>query len=108
MPAGEKLKSLPRAQAADIPSVDKLLRAPPLQELLSRHGRTAVTTTLREQLAQMRRAALAGELDQAGLEESAIAAAVGEQLAHAARPVLRPVFNLSGTCLLYTSDAADE
>jgi L-seryl-tRNA(Ser) seleniumtransferase len=99
MPAGEKLKPLPRAQAADIPSVDKLLRAPPLQELLARHGRTAVTDTLRAQLAQLRRAALAGELDQGGLEESAIAAAVGAQLADAARPALRPVFNLSGTVL---------
>jgi L-seryl-tRNA(Ser) seleniumtransferase len=99
MPAGEKLTQLPRAQAADIPSVDTLLRAPPLQELLARHGRTAVTDTLRAQLAQLRRAALAGELDQGGLEESAIAAAVGAQLADAARPALRPVFNLSGTVL---------
>jgi L-seryl-tRNA(Ser) seleniumtransferase len=99
MSAGEKLSPLPRAQAADIPSVDKLLRAPPLQELLTRHGHTAVTATLRTQLAQLRRAALAGELDQGGLEESAIAAAVGAQLADAARPALRPVFNLSGTVL---------
>jgi L-seryl-tRNA(Ser) seleniumtransferase len=99
MPAGEKLSPLPRAQAADIPSVDKLLRAPPLQELLARHGHTAVTATLRTQLAQLRRAALAGELDQSGLEEAVIAAAVGAQLADAARPALRPVFNLSGTVL---------
>jgi len=99
MPAGEKLKPLPRAQAADIPSVDKLLHAPLLQELFARHGRTAVTATVRAQLAQLRRAALAGELDQGGLEESAIAAAVAARLAHAARPALRPVFNLSGTVL---------
>jgi L-seryl-tRNA(Ser) seleniumtransferase len=99
MPAGENLKALPRAQAADIPSVDKLLRAPPLQELLARHGRTAVTATLRGQLAQLRRAALAGELDQGGLEESVIAAAVGARLADATRPALRPVFNLTGTVL---------
>ena len=99
MPAGEKLRPLPRAQATDIPSVDKLLRGPPLQELLARHGHTAVTATLRAQLAQLRRAALAGELDQGGLEESAIAAAVAAQLADAARPALRPVFNLSGTVL---------
>jgi len=99
MPAGEKLKPLPRAQAADIPSVDKLLHAPLLQELFARHGRMAVTATVRAQLAQLRRAALAGELDQGGLEESAIAAAVAARLAHAARPALRPVFNLSGTVL---------
>ena len=99
MPAGEKLKPLSPAQAADIPSVDRLLRAAPLQELLARHGRTAVTTILRACLAQLRHAALAGELAPDGLEESAIAAAVGEHLAQAARPALRPVFNLSGTVL---------
>jgi len=99
MPAGEKLKPLSPAQAADIPSVDRLLRAAPLQELLARHGRTAVTAILRARLAQLRRAALAGELAPEGLEESAIATAVEAQLAQAARPALRPVFNLSGTVL---------
>jgi L-seryl-tRNA(Ser) seleniumtransferase len=99
MPAGEKLKPLSPAQAADIPSVDRLLRAPPLQELLARHGHSAVAGILRTRLAQLRRAALAGELAPEGLQESAIAAAVGAQLAQAARPALRPVFNLSGTVL---------
>jgi L-seryl-tRNA(Ser) seleniumtransferase len=99
MPAGEKLKPPPQAKAADIPSVDRLLRAPPLQALLARYGRTAVTATLRAQLARLRRTALAGELDPGGLQESAIMAAVGAELAHAARPALRPVFNLSGTVL---------
>jgi L-seryl-tRNA(Ser) seleniumtransferase len=99
MPAGEKLKPLPQAKAAEIPSVDRLLRAPPLQTLLARYGRTAVTATLRAQLARLRRAALAGELDPGGLQESAIVAAVGAELAYAARPALRPVFNLSGTVL---------
>ena len=99
MSAGEKLKPLPRAQAADIPSVDRLLRAAPLQELLARHGRTAVTAAVRAQLARLRRVALAAELDPGGLEESAIVAAVAAELEHAARPALRPVFNLSGTVL---------
>ena len=99
MPAGEKLNPLPHAQVADIPSVDKLLRAPALQELLTQHGRTAVTATVRAQLAQLRRAALAGELHLGALGESAIAAVVRAQLAQTARPALRPVFNLSGTVL---------
>jgi len=99
MPAGEKLKPLPRAQAADIPSVDKLLRAALSQELSARYGRAAVTATLRAQLARLRRAALAAELDPGRLEESAIVGAVAAELAHAARPALRPVFNLSGTVL---------
>jgi len=96
MSAGEKLE-LP--QAADIPSVDRLLRAAPLQVLLARHGRTAVLTTLRTHLAQLRRAALARQLGAGPLTESAIARAVEAQLALAARAALRPVFNLSGTVL---------
>jgi len=99
MSAGENLQPLPPAQAADIPSVDRVLQTPPLQELVARHGRTPVIATLRAQLGQLRRAALAGELDRASLAGSAIAAAVEGQLALAARPALQPVFNLSGTVL---------
>ena len=97
--AAEKLEPPPHAQAADIPSVDRLLRAPHLQALLARHGRTPVVTTLRAHLARLRGAALAGRLDRGGLAESAIAEAVEAQLALAARPALRPVFNLTGTVL---------
>jgi L-seryl-tRNA(Ser) seleniumtransferase len=99
MSAGGKLERLPRAQAADIPSVDRLLHAPALQALLARHGRTPVITSLRAHLEELRRAALAGELEHGGLAESAIAAAVEAQLTLATRPALRPVFNLSGTVL---------
>ena len=99
MSAGEKLELLPRAQAADLPSVDRLLRGAPFEALLARHGRTSVITALRAHLARLRAAALAGELDQRGLAETAVAAAVEAQLTLAARPALRPVFNLSGTVL---------
>jgi L-seryl-tRNA(Ser) seleniumtransferase len=99
MPTSEELKPPPRAHTADIPSVDKLLRAPPLKEVLARHGHSAVTATVRAQLAELRRAALAGELDRGSLAESAIAATVEAQLVRAARPALRPVFNLTGTVL---------
>jgi L-seryl-tRNA(Ser) seleniumtransferase len=99
MSASEKLTTPPFAQAADIPSVDRLLRAPALQELLTRHGRTPVIATLRAQLEELRRAAIAGRLERASLTEAAIAAAVAAQLALAARPALRPLFNLSGTVL---------
>ena len=99
MSAGEKLELLPHAQVTDIPSVDRLLRAAPLQALLARHGRTAVITALRAHLSQLRRAALAGKIDAGPLAESAIAQAVEAQLALAARAALRPVFNLTGTVL---------
>ena len=99
MTVSESLTTALPAQAADIPSVDRLLRAPPLQELLDRHGRTSVTAALRAQLAELRQCALAGQLDPGSLTDAAIAAALGAQLSLAARPALKPVFNLSGTVL---------
>src|ERR1700756_4160018 len=99
MSIDEKLTVSPSAGVSDLPSVDRLLRAPPLQALLSRHGRTELTAALRAQLAELRRGALAGELDHAALTESAIVTAVEAHLELAARPALRAVFNLSGTVL---------
>jgi L-seryl-tRNA(Ser) seleniumtransferase len=99
MPVSESLTTAHPAQAADIPSVDRLLRAPALQELLARHGRTSVTAALRAQLAELRQCAIAGQLEQRSLTDAAVAAALGAQLALAARPALKPVFNLSGTVL---------
>jgi L-seryl-tRNA(Ser) seleniumtransferase len=99
MSADEKLELPPHAQVADLPSVDRLMRAAPLQSPIARWGRTAVISALRAHIAQLRRAALGGTLERGSLTESAIAQALDTQLALAARPRLRPVFNLSGTVL---------
>ena len=114
LPAGEIRKPLPSGPVADIPSVDRLLRTAPLLELIARYGRTAVIGTLRAHLAEIRSAALAGTFERSALAEAAIAAAVAAKLALAARPALRPVFNLTGTVLhtnlgraLLPAEAAD-
>jgi L-seryl-tRNA(Ser) seleniumtransferase len=99
MPAHETVKLAEPAQAAEIPSVDRLLNARTLQPLVAQHGRTRVTATLRLHLEGLRRAALAAGLQRADLAEEAIVAAAAAQLAAATRPSLRPVFNLSGTVL---------
>jgi len=99
MSVSESFTTSPAAQAADIPSVDRLLRAPALQEVLARHGRTPVTAALRAQLAQLRRAAIAGRLERESLAESSLAAVIDAQLSLAARSALKAVFNLSGTVL---------
>ena len=99
MPAGETLKPVAPGQAAEIPSVDRLLNARAFQTLLARHGRTQVTAALRGQLGQLRRTALAGALERANLADEVIAAAVDAALTQAARPALRTVFNLTGTVL---------
>ena len=87
------------ASAADIPSVDRLLSRPALETLLTRYGRTQVITALRNHLDDLRRAALRGTLDSAALPEHAVAAALDATLEAAARMLLRPVFNLTGTVL---------
>ncbi|HEV7986497.1 MAG TPA: hypothetical protein VGP20_10035, partial [Steroidobacteraceae bacterium] len=99
MPAHETVKLAEPAQAAEIPSVDRLLNARTLQPLVAQHGRTRVAASLRLHLEGLRRAALAAGLQRADLAEEAIVAAAAAQLAAATRPSLRPVFNLSGTVL---------
>jgi L-seryl-tRNA(Ser) seleniumtransferase len=93
------LADQPPANAADIPSLDRLLNGPALASLLARHGRTQVTATLRAHLDELRRAALAGTLERARLTEEVIGTALAATLADASRLRLRPVFNLTGTVL---------
>jgi L-seryl-tRNA(Ser) seleniumtransferase len=90
---------MPRASAADIPSLDRLLNRPALASLLARHGRTQVTTSLRTHLQDLRSRAVAGTLETIALSDEAIAASVESRLADISRPHLRPVFNLTGTVL---------
>lgn len=87
------------ANAADIPSLDRLLKQPLLASLVARDGRTQITAALRAHLDELRRAALDGTLDRVALNDEAIALAIEARLAHTGRARLRPVFNLSGTVL---------
>jgi L-seryl-tRNA(Ser) seleniumtransferase len=93
------LAQSPHAGAADIPSVDRLLNCAALQPLLTRFGRTCLTSALRTHLEELRRVAVAGELRRSALDDDAIAAALDAKLTARARPSLRPVFNLTGTVL---------
>jgi L-seryl-tRNA(Ser) seleniumtransferase len=90
---------VPLARAAEIPSLDRLLKRPAVEALLARHGRTQVTGALRVQLAALRQAARTGTLAAASLSEDALVASLSVTLAQAARPRLQPVFNLTGTVL---------
>jgi L-seryl-tRNA(Ser) seleniumtransferase len=89
----------PRAGAADIPSLDRLLNGQALESLLARHGRTQVSAALRIHLDDLRHSALAGALISTALEESTVAEVLEAKLGETARRRLRPVFNLTGTVL---------
>jgi L-seryl-tRNA(Ser) seleniumtransferase len=90
---------LPPAEArfSAIPSVDRLLREPPLAEAADRHGRALVVEELRRLLDEER----------AALKDGARAASPAERLVDAVlarieaavQPSMRRVFNLTGTVL---------
>jgi L-seryl-tRNA(Ser) seleniumtransferase len=80
---------------AALPSVDRLLRDPASHVLIAHHGRPAVTQALRAVLGELRAA-------QTPLSQADILHGAAARLERAARPSLRPVFNLTGT-VLHTS-----
>ena len=81
-----------------LPQVDRLLREDAAVPLLLQFGRGALTAALREVLATLRAALAAGEsVGERGTQ--AVLARAAEALVAAARPTLRPVFNLTGTVL---------
>jgi L-seryl-tRNA(Ser) seleniumtransferase len=77
-----------------LPSVDRVLQQEASAALVERHGREAVTDAVRGVLAELR-AAGTPELGQV----DAVLAQAAERLERAARPSLRPVFNLTGTVI---------
>ena len=88
-----------KSGAAAIPSLDRLLNQPALGSLLAHHGRSQVTSALREHLDGLRRDALSGSLNPIALSEDQVAAALEAKLGAASQAQLRTVFNLTGTVL---------
>jgi L-seryl-tRNA(Ser) seleniumtransferase len=95
----DRLSAPAPAAPADIPSLDRLLHAPPFSALIGCYGRSRVGTLLRRQLAALRERALSGTLSRAELTEPALATQLAAALAEDGRSRLRPVFNLTGTVL---------
>ncbi|SAI66118.1 selenocysteine synthase [Bordetella ansorpii] len=87
------------AGPADIPSLDRVLGAAPMQALLDAYGRTQVVAGLRDHLAALRADALAGRLVSGRVETGAIVHELAAALKKATEPRLRVVYNLTGTVL---------
>jgi L-seryl-tRNA(Ser) seleniumtransferase len=83
---------------ADIPSLDRLLRASEFAAPLAAYGRDEVTTALRAHLATLREHVLAGATA-ASIAVADIARNVAAELERRHRPRLRALFNLTGTVL---------
>ena len=89
----------PELSPAHIPSLDRLLRSPEFQPLLSQFGHTRLSQSARGHLQALREAVLRGSLSPQDLEPAQLAKALQAQLQEESRLQLRPVFNLTGTVL---------
>lgn len=91
------LTSSSKARSA-IPAVDALLKTPAFIALAQEFGRPLVLDCLRNMLAEQRKR-LASERSAACPDDETLGEECRQRLAAAARPSLRPVFNLTGTVL---------
>ena len=80
-----------------LPSVDRLLGSAAVADLISAHGRTRVTETLRQALDAERTRLAAPDAD--AYDENRFLQSCSAALQRAAAPSLKPVFNLTGTVL---------
>lgn len=87
------------ASAADLPSLDRLLREPAMAALLRCHGRQRVLKWLRTDLRHLRLRALEGRLSRSTLLTDAIVMRARQALQAQDRERLRAVYNLTGTIL---------
>ena len=86
-------------ELSNIPSVDRLLRESVVAPLLTQFGHTAVVQETREELQLLRERALRSELQLADVQSEAIARRIESRLVSRSQPLLRSVFNLTGTVL---------
>jgi L-seryl-tRNA(Ser) seleniumtransferase len=84
-----------RAEARDLPSVDRLLAAVPA--LVAEHGHTLVAAEARSLVDALRGRALDGALARAELDAPALHAALAARVDARLAPRLRAVLNLTGT-----------
>jgi len=82
-----------------LPSLDRLLKHPAVASLCECYGRSNLTTTLRQILADERGRLAQETAHITPFDEDACINACASRLARATAPSLKPVFNLTGTVL---------
>ena len=92
-------KETPRAQAQDLPAIDRLLRQPAVAALVAEQGHTLVADCARALLAELRQTALAGQLAATAIEPQALASALAARVQARLAPRMKPVLNLTGTVI---------
>jgi len=89
----------PAANLSKIPSVDSVLNFAATQKLIEQHGRSLVTTAVRNLLGEIRQRARKHPQVEMTTNEESLSTELGKRLAAQTQSNLRPVFNLSGTVL---------
>ncbi|MFS2054479.1 L-seryl-tRNA(Sec) selenium transferase, partial [Variovorax sp. CT11-76] len=87
------------ARPQDLPSVDRMLRAPAAQALVAEHGHTLVAGEARALLDALRARALAGKLPAAEVQAGALDTTLARRIAQRLAPRMRSVLNLTGTVI---------
>ncbi len=88
-----------KAQAKDLPAVDKLLRSSAVQALVAAQGHTLVAGEARALLDALRTRAVAGSLSAAELQPEGLDAALAARVAQRLAPRMQRVLNLTGTVI---------
>lgn len=88
-----------KATVKDLPSIDKLLRLPSVQALVSRHGHTLVAAEARALVDDLRAQALGGALPADALLPDALGQSLAGRVAERLAPRMRRVINLTGTVI---------
>ena len=88
-----------KAQAKDLPAVDRLLRGPAIAALVAEHGHTLVAGEARLLLDGLRVQALAGALGRAAVQPAALVGALDDRVRTRLASRMRRVINLTGTVI---------
>lgn len=88
-----------KAQAKDLPAVDRLLREPAVAALIAEHGHTLVAGQARSLLDALRGRVRDGRLARDALAPEALARDLAARVAACLAPRMKPVLNLTGTVI---------
>src|SRR5690606_28657044 len=96
---GESVVHGSKARPQDLPSIDKLLRLPEVQQLVQRHGHTLITTEARGLLDALRSRILRSEVNSTEILPETLVKLLVSAIDARLKPRMQRVINLTGTVI---------
>jgi len=96
---GESVVHGSKARPQDLPSIDKLLRLPEVQQLVQRHGHTLITTEARGLLDALRSRILRSEVNSTEILPETLVKQLVSAIDARLKPRMQRVINLTGTVI---------